>query len=472
MDLQTVKNEGIAKKAALIIRILGAPADVIQMNSLFLGMFDSFQKHLADKFAFLKGKKLLIATSGGIDSMVMTELLHKAGYEITLAHCNFNLRASESDEDQKYIETYALQKEIPLFIESFNTAAFAKDNKLSIQLAARELRYSWFHELAGQHAFDYILTAHHADDNLETFLINLSRGTGLEGLTGIPQQNGKIIRPLLAFSRSDIENYAKENNIKWREDSSNASDKYLRNKIRHDIVPVLKELNASFMDSFKETSNHLQQSKSMVDDASVLVYKQVVIEKEDKIIFRISDLKRLPNYQAYLYQWLRDFGFTAWDDIYGLVDAQSGKQVLSAGFRLLKDREILILTPLDNVHQPEIHLIEKDLKQMESPLNLSFCKAADIYKATDNCIFVDEDKLTFPLQLRKWEEGDFFYPLGMNGKKKVGKFFKDEKMSLIDKADAWILCSANEIVWIINRRADDRFKVTNTTKNILQIKTT
>ncbi len=431
-------------------------------------MKTDFQNHILKNLQFLQGKKLLLATSGGIDSMVLSELLLISGFEITLAHCNFNLRGNESDEDEAFVTNYAKNHNLKIHISNFDTNAFAKDNKLSTQVAARQLRYMWFNEVLEQNNLDYIITAHHADDNLETFLINFSRGTGLEGLTGIPQQNGKIIRPLLPFSRAQIENFASENQIKWREDSSNASDKYLRNKIRHDVVPILKSLNPNFLQSFQETSNHLQQAKSMVEDASNLVYKEVVIEKEDKIIFKIYELKRLDNYQAYLYHWLKDFGFTAWNDIYDLPDAQSGKQIFSRDYSLLKDREILILQPISE-EDSAIYEISKDTKSLNFPINLSLDIVKAMADANHNCIFVDLEKLSFPLQLRKWREGDYFYPFGMEGKKKVSKFFKDEKLSLHDKSDVWMLTSNEEIVWIVARRLDDRFKVTDKTTTILHI---
>jgi tRNA(Ile)-lysidine synthase len=434
-------------------------------------MLEKFRKYLSENLSFLKDKKLLLAVSGGVDSMVMTKLFKSLGYNISIAHCNFNLRGSESDGDADFVNNYADVNNIKIHITHFDTNAFAKDNKLSIQLAARQLRYLWFRELLDKHQLDFVLTAHHADDNLETFLINFSRGTGIEGLTGIPQHNGKIIRPLLAFSRDEIEDYAKEKGIEWREDSSNASDKYLRNKIRHDIVPALKSLNPNFMDAFNETSNHLQQAKSMADDASVLVRKEVVIEKEDKLIFKVFDLKRLPNYQAYLYEWLKDFGFTAWNDIYDLADAQSGKQVYSEDFILLKDREILIMTRKTDVDKSAEYWIDNDTESIKVPINLSFCRIADMHETANDCIFVDADKLNFPLQIRKWNEGDYFYPFGMKGKKKVSKFFKDEKIPLTDKSAIWILLSGNEIVWIINKRMDNRFRVTENTTNKIEIKT-
>jgi tRNA(Ile)-lysidine synthase len=376
----------------------------------------------------------------------------------------------ESFEDQNFVQNYAEANEIKLFVTQFDTEAFAKDYKLSTQVAARELRYNWFYELLETENFDYVLTAHHADDNLETFLINLVRGTGLDGLTGIPAQNGNVIRPLLIFSRQEIEQYAKENNIYWREDSSNASDKYLRNKIRHNLVPILKELNTDFSSSFHKTQVYLQESKMMVEDASIMVYQQVAKEIGGDIHFDLDKLQQLPNYKSYLYQWLYEFGFSAWEDIYDLVESQSGKQVFSNEFRLLKNRDFLILSPLNTKSEKEEYYIPKDQKEINIPLNLSFSKVADISIASNTTIFVDEDKLHFPLVLRRWKEGDAFQPFGMEGKsKKVSKIFKDEKLSLIDKWNTWLLCSDDTIVWIIGIRQDERFKIEKTTKNRVQI---
>ena len=433
-------------------------------------MLQKFQSHIFQNFPFLSGKKLLLATSGGLDSMVMVDLFHKLSFEIAIAHCNFQLRGVESFEDQNFVQHYAEANEIKLFVTQFDTEAFAKDYKLSTQVAARELRYNWFHELLETENFDYVLTAHHADDNLETFLINLVRGTGLDGLTGIPAQNENVIRPLLLFSRQEIEQYAKEDNIDWREDSSNALDKYLRNKIRHNLIPILKELNTDFLSSFHKTQVYLQESKTMVEDASIMVYQQVAKEIGEDIHFDLNKLQQLPNYKSYLYQWLREFGFSAWDDIYDLVESQSGKQVFSNEFRLLKNRGFLILSPINNEDKKEEYYIFKDQKEIDSPLNLSFSKVADIGIVSNRAIFVDEDKLHFPLVLRRWNEGDTFQPFGMEGKsKKVSKIFKDEKLSLIDKENTWLLCSDDKIIWIIGIRQDERFKIEKTTKNRIQI---
>lgn len=433
-------------------------------------MLSKFQNHLSENLSFLKEKKLLIAVSGGIDSMVLLELLRQLDYNITIAHCNFNLRGDESDGDEQFIREYASNNNIEIFVTNFDTEFFAIDNKLSIQIAARKLRYVWFNQLLEENNLDYLLTAHHLDDSIETFLINFTRGTGLEGLTGIPQENGSVIRPLLNFTRNEIESFAKENNILWREDSSNASDKYLRNKLRHDVIPVLKSLNPAFSDSFLQTILNLQQSQSLVNDAAILVYKQVVVEKEGQKHIDIDKLKQLPNYKAYLYQWLSPFGFTAWNDICNLLDAQSGKQVLSTGYRLLKNRGVLILEPIRQIDE-QVYEIQEQVTSIKEPLTIRLQTVPEIStNYTKNTIFVNNNLIKFPLFVRKWQEGDYFYPLGMKGqKKKVSKYFKDEKMSLSEKENTWLLCSENKVVWVIGKRADERFKADNTTNLILKI---
>ncbi|PKB15073.1 tRNA lysidine(34) synthetase TilS [Flavobacterium sp. 5] len=433
-------------------------------------MKNTLQKHIEKEIPFLNKKRLLLAVSGGLDSMVLLHLFQELGFDIAIAHCNFQLRGMESFGDQKFIQEYADANKIPIYVTQFDTEGFAKDYKLSTQVAARELRYNWFYELLEEEKFDYLLTAHHADDNLETFLINFTRGTGLEGLTGIPVQNDKIIRPLLFLTRNDIDNYAKEHHIQWREDSSNASDKYVRNKIRHHLIPILKELNPNFMTSFLKTESYLRQSQCMADDAAIMVYQQVAHEVGGQIHFDLNKLLQLSNYQSYLYQWLKDFGFTAWDDIYDLVNSQSGKQVFTTEYRLLKDRDSLIVSSLGHDEIAKEFYIEENQAEVKIPLNFSLCKVDDISVGSNKTIFVDEDQLVFPLLLRKWKTGDVFMPFGMNGKsKKVSKFFKDEKISLIEKENTWILCSGDQIVWVVGMRADNRFKTVNTTKNILRI---
>lgn len=433
-------------------------------------MLPNFKNHITSGFPLPENKKLFLAVSSGLDSMVLLHLFQQLSYEIAVLHCNFQLRGLESFGDQDFIQSYCERNNIPVFITQFDTQAFAKDYKLSTQVAARELRYSWFYELLETHKFDYILTAHHADDNLETFIINLSRGTGLEGLIGIPEKNDKIIRPLLPFSREEILKYAKENAIEWREDSSNASNKYLRNKIRHDLVPILKEINPDFLKAFQKTQAYLQQSNEMVEDASIMIYQQVAKEVGDEIHFDLNQLKKLPNYKSYLYQWLNEFGFLAWNDIYNLVDSQSGKQVFSPEFRLLKNRTTLIVSPISGIDADEEYKIEENTTQVNFPLKLKLCRVDDITLNSNTTIFVDAEKIRFPLILRKWKDGDSFYPFGMQGKsKKISKLFKDEKLSLIQKENTWILCSNDQIVWVVGIRQDERFKIENTSKKILKI---
>ena len=432
-------------------------------------MLTKFQNHIEQNFPQLKDKKLLLAVSGGIDSMVLKHLFQQLLYDISIAHCNFQLRGNESDGDEMLVKEICQDGYIPYFITSFDTEKYSRDNKLSIQLAARKLRYDWFQELLAENQLDYLVTAHHLDDNVETFLINFIRGTGLEGLTGIPSQNGNIIRPLLPFSRLEIENYALENKIQWREDSSNASDKYFRNKLRHDIVPILKELNKGFLDSFQNTLNYLQQAESLVNDASKLVYEKVVVEKENQLEIHLKPLLEYQNYKAYLFQWLKGYGFTSWNDVYDLVQAQSGKQVFSETHVLLKDRTILLLYPKNKYDAQVVYKIEKEQSNLNFPLNLVFSKAVNISLNGNHTIFVDADKVQFPLELRKWQEGDYFYPVGMNGKKKLSKYFKDEKYSLLDKENQWLLCSNDQIVWVIGKRADNRYIAHETTQQLLKI---
>ena len=422
-------------------------------------MIQKFKKHITKEFPFLKDTKLLIAISGGLDSVVLFHLLHKLNYDVSLAHCNFKLRGKESDLDEEFIKNLNQISANQIFTIIFDTEKYAKEHKLSTQIAARELRYNWFQKLITEHKFEYVLTAHHADDNLETFLIHLTRGSGLDGFTGIPKVNGNIVRPLLAFSRKEILNYAKDHDIEWREDASNASNKYIRNKIRHQVLPVLKEINPSIFDSFATTIENLQESKQIIEDRIENIASEVLEKEANFIKIDIEKIKELSNSKAYLYQLLKSYHFTEWNDVYALLNAQSGKQVFSKTHRLLKDRDVLILSKIDLSNSIEMAFqIEEEITEITNPIHLTFKEV--IEKSTENkqTIYVDKDLLKYPLMLRKWEKGDYIYPLGMQGKKKLSKYFKDEKFSLIDKENTWLLCNAeNQIMWIINHRQDRRF---------------
>jgi tRNA(Ile)-lysidine synthase len=437
-------------------------------------MYKAFQNHINKNLPFLTENKLLITISGGVDSVVLTQLCHKLELDFALAHCNFNLRGEASDADEDFVLQFSEGLNIEIFIENFDTEAYTRQHKLSTQMAARELRYNWFKDLAEQLGFDYILTAHHADDNLETFLINLSRGTGLEGLSGIPEINENIVRPLLPFLREDIEEYAKSENLKWREDSSNVSNKYLRNKLRMEVIPKLKEINPQLLQNFNKTIEHLKDSKDIIDDRIENISDTVITEVNAKEIrFDISQIKALNNPKAYLYELLKAYGFTEWNDVNNLLKAQSGKQVLSATHRLIKDRDCLLLSEINSVilnESEESLIINESDKQFQTPIGIIYLETTkQLNELNVSTIYVDKDKLNFPLTIRKYQEGDYFHPFGMQRKKKLSKFFKDEKLSLIDKENVWLLCSGKDIVWIINRRLDDRFKVTDKTKSILKI---
>ena len=433
-------------------------------------MLQAFRQHLDSDLGFLKNSRILLAISGGLDSVVLAHLCQKLDLKVSFAHCNFNLRGAESDADEKFVLELSEDLELEIFIKRFETEVYAKQEGISIQMAARELRYNWFSELAEQLHFDYILTAHHADDNLETFLINLTRGTGLEGLIGIPEVSDKIVRPLLPFSRETMEIYAIAEQIKWQEDSTNASTKYLRNKLRHDIIPILKQMNPQLLQNFQTTISNLQDSQNIIEDAIVKVQKKVVEVADNQIKLNIKKLKKLSDPKAYLYHLLKDFNFTAWNDVVNLLDSQSGKQVFSSTHRLLKDRDFLLLSEIVSASDEIPILILKEDRTITTLVGeLFFDKVDAIAETSKNCIYVDADQLKFPLTLRKWEEGDFFYPLGMKGKKKLSKYFKDEKLSLIDKEQIWILLSGVDVVWIIGKRADDRLKITESTTNILKI---
>ncbi len=433
-------------------------------------MEKAFKNHIKSEFPYLCQSKILLAVSGGVDSVVLAHLCKLAKLNFSIAHCNFNLRDSESDADEDFVMDLAEKLDVEVFVENFDTKTFAEDAKISIQMAARELRYHWFEELSSAFKFDYILTGHHANDNLETFLINLIRGSGLDGFTGIKAVNNTVIRPFLPFSRKEIEDYAKEHKIKWREDSSNASNKYLRNKIRHDIVPVLEELNPQLLESFAKTQSHLNDSFNLVEEYISLIYPEIVSKSTYGYDLNIAVLKKLPNPKAVLYQLLNSFGFSEWEDVFQLLEAQPGKMVLSDSHRLIKDRDVLMLTEIPSEENIEKYGIQEGEEFIMLPIGkFTITEVDKVSNYSQNSIYVNKELLKYPLVLRKWQEGDFFYPFGMKGKKKLSDFFKDKKLSLPEKENCWLLCSNNDIIWVVNKRADNRFAITDPSQKILKI---
>ncbi len=436
-------------------------------------MLKAFQEHINTHFPYLKEHKVIVACSGGVDSILLAHLCYQSGIDLALAHCNFKLRGSESDEDESFVRDLATALSIPVFVKHLEAETYGNVKQLSIQMAARELRYNWFHSLIEAHPYDYVLTAHHADDNLETFLINLSRGTGIEGLTGIPPVNGHYLRPLLPFSRNELVTYAKANQIDWREDSSNRQTKYLRNKLRHDVIPILKEINPAILANFKKTVRYLHDSATMINDTVKKIQKELFeYSSEDQSVIKISiaKLQALGDTQVYLHALFKEFGFTAWKDVLRLLDSQSGKYVSSATHRLVKDRENLLLGPVTDIAQKQSYQIFEGESAVILPEQiLKLKKVSTIEEVGANTIYVPADSLHYPLEIRRWEQGDVFYPLGMKGKKKLSKYFKDQKLSLLDKEKVWVLCSNDQIVWVLGYRADERFRVVPDNKKILKI---
>ncbi len=394
--------------------------------------------------------KLILALSGGIDSMVLADMLLQSKADFVLAHCNFHLRGEESDGDEKFVRDYAERNGLTIYVKQFDTLDYAKEHKLSIEMAARELRYAWFEELRQQLNYDFIAVAHHADDQLETFFINLLRGAGIRGLKGMQKVNGRIIRPLLDVSRVEIQQYAEEHHLEWREDHTNAETLFLRNKIRHELLPVIDGISKEGRSAILKSINHLASENEL--------YRELLNEKLPTSNCQLSTV----NFQL-LFEWLRDFGFNE-DQVHFIHDAlnsgQPGTSFFSPTHRVTIERNGIELTPI--------------CQQNATPLELSY------EQITNDCSFamdtsnrvaqLDYEKISFPLQIRKWQAGDRFHPLGMKGSKLLSDFFVDQKMTNRQKEECYVLVTSDDtIVWVVGRRIDDRFKVTDKTKTILKV---
>jgi tRNA(Ile)-lysidine synthase len=435
-------------------------------------MLSAFADFIKKEDLFSPADKLLLTVSGGVDSVAMCELLNKASVDFGIAHCNFKLRGKESDEDELFVEKLAEKYQVPFHSISFNTNSFAKKNKLSIQAAARELRYEWFEEIRLQFAYTYIATAHHQDDSIETFFINLIRGTGIAGLHGILPKQGCIIRPLLFTGKDDILAFAKKNKLRHREDSSNTSDKYLRNKIRQKIIPVLKELNPKISSTLLKDIDHLRDVEKIYRNEIGNKKQKILRIKKSTIYLSIARLKELEPLTAYLFEFLRPYGFnpSSVEEIVSSLGKISGKQFFSATHRLVHDRKDLIIQKKEALNPEKKSItIKKSQKKVETDelfLQLKQGPVGTFFSHSSKCAVLDFDKLSFPLKVRKWQQGDVFQPLGMKGKKKLSDFFIDRKLSIAEKENTWLLLSEEKIVWVIGQRIDDRFKVTDKTRKI------
>jgi len=431
-----------------------------------------FKHFITDNQLFERSHKLLAAVSGGADSTVMLDLLAKSRFDVSVAHCNFKLRGADADGDEDFVRQLAKKYQMPFYSISFNTLTYAEQKKISVEMAARELRYNWFAELAEQYGFDRVLTAHHLDDNIETLFLNLCRGTGIVGLTGISPINGNIVRPLLFASREQIEEYARLNKLDFRTDSTNLSDDYQRNIIRHNVVPVMKRINPAFEERMFKNFKNISQAAEIYNWYISNAKNEVLKTGNNQAEISIDALLRQPFPESVLYESLTQFGFNSAqvEQMMKIVGRKSGNTFLSQTHKLLIDRNsIVVKAASDDVFQPVI-IISKPCKMGSIGIDMRVVPIADFKldkRSTVACL--DYDKLQFPLTLRRWQNGDYFYPFGMNRAKKLSDFFIDNKLSVFEKQSALVLVSGGAIAWIVGMRPDNRFRIDADTKRVLMV---
>jgi tRNA(Ile)-lysidine synthase len=416
---------------------------------------------------------LLVGVSGGIDSVVLLDLLASSGFSIAVAHCNFHLRGVESDLDEVFVKSLANRYGVPFFAHAFDTRRIAESRGISLEMAARDLRYAWFEELRKGENFDWIVVAHHRDDQVETFFLNLARGTGIAGLTGMNVVNGRVVRPLLFASRLEVVAYASRKNLNYREDSSNSMTDFLRNKIRHLVIPQMEELNPSFRDRMVETISHLSDTSNIyyqaIDQARALVMR---FNADGEAEISLAGLRLLQPMSAFLFEFLKPFQFngTVVQEMIHALEGQPGKQFFSLTHRAVLDRGKILVQRIQEF-SADGYYIEDGCERITLPLNLTFQsvgRTADFkLTSSQNMACIDRDRLHFPMILRRWQIGDNFQPLGMKGMKKLSDYFVDEKFSLPEKERTWLLTNGEEVVWIVGNRLDERYKVTDETKNLL-----
>lgn len=434
-------------------------------------MVTKVQEYIVHHKLFTKQSKVLIGLSGGPDSMVLIHLLMQLGYNCIAAHCNFHLRGKDSDKDAAFVSKWCNENNIPLFTIDFDTEEYAATNKISIEMAARELRYNWFEKLRLEQNADVVGIAHHQDDSVETILINLIRGTGIKGLTGIPIVNKHIVRPLLQVSRRQIMEYLSSNKVPYVIDHTNEEEMYTRNIIRLKVLPTLKKLNPSVKNSIITTSNNLKEAEKIYNG----YINQAIEEVLNNNLIDIAKLKETYSPQSVLFEILSPIGFTSSviEDISNNLDSIPGKMYHADGFRLLKDRDYLIISDIELgelQNKDKEYLIYADSTDKNLPFSLTVHKEEYTpefeIKRNKAILHCDIDKLAFPLTLRRWKEGDWFVPFGMKGKKKLSDFFSDNKFSIFQKEETWVLLSDNDVVWIVNHRADNRFRITEATNTV------
>lgn len=437
-------------------------------------MLDEFIRHIREKKLLDVNRHYLLAASGGLDSTVLAHLLHLAGFSFTMAHCNFGLRGKESEGDEIFIRELAKHFGVKVWVKKFETKSFGKAKGVSTQMAARELRYEWFEELSVKQNFSGILVAHHADDQLETILLNLLRGTGIEGIYGMSDTRGRIIRPLLPFSREKLMAFAVNEKCKWREDSSNIKSEYKRNFIRHKVMSRLREFDGAAFPLLQFSFDRIKETGKAFFYLYDAWLEKNLQKEGDFQYLEINKLNTAPGKKALLFYWLRTFGFNYFqmEDVKGSMERQeSGKTFHSDEFTLNLDREYIILGPREAEYQEKwVEESDIDLKVGKDHYDILVLGEDLLPDRSSANAILDRDLLNFPLKVRKWEPGDRFRPLGMKKFKKISDFLIDLKVPLILKRNINVLCSGNDIVWVIGLRIDDRYKLSPFTKSALYIK--
>ena len=440
-------------------------------------MEEKIKFHIFQKNQIPPHARILVAVSGGMDSVTLLHLLKNLGFTIAAAHVNFQLRGDESNSDEAFVKELATHYGIPFYSKCFDTKSFAYKEGISTQMAARNLRYEWFEQLATQHQWDFIATAHHLDDQIETFFINLLRGTGISGLKGIPAKSGLIIRPLLPFYRSEIEEYVKTRRLDYREDSSNSKTDYLRNRIRHQLLPLLDELQPAFRKVMAVNLDHLMAAENIFREAVAEQTKGMLTEGNSGLQISFPQILQNKHPVLLLHEVLQEYGFstTQTKQIFQALDSQPGKMFFSDTHRLIKDREFLLLQALSELDGDESGMvIEENITEVFYPLHLQFqtlTRDLDFQPSPDpDKAFLDLATLQFPLKVRKWKHGDRFKPLGMKGQMKLSDFFVANKFSIAEKERTWLLTdNADNIIWIIGHRIADKNRIRPATKTVYSI---
>lgn len=437
-------------------------------------MISRFHEFISRNSLFAPGDRILLAVSGGIDSMVMWHLFEKCGYNYAVAHCNFQLRGEDSDGDEALVIRTADRLGIKLYSNRFETREYAAMMGISIEMAARELRYKWFNEIRENGKFEFVATAHHTDDLLETFFINLVRKTGIKGLTGFRPKSGHLIRPLFFTNREEIEEYSRSENVEYRTDKTNNEAVFQRNFIRHNIIPDLVRLNPAFRSNLAATISNLRDTEDFYMTEVFRQIKKITVADSPNPEIVISALLKLPHPKQVLFEWMNQFGFNPQvvEQVYMAIRGEAGRRFYSGSHRLVIGRNRLIITPAD-LAENRVFYIEKDDLEIFEPLHLSinWLEKKDVTIDPDPRVaFLDADRLEFPLILKKWEAGEYFQPFGMKGFKKISDFFTDMKLSIPEKEQSWILYSGNKVVWIAGYRIDNRFRISDETKNVVRIR--